>query len=72
MEPEKFKPVLDVFENAKLQPDFNGFMKGELSSDLQRSIYDLIDERLSDVLGKEIVDKLIFWNFDRSVTIQKI
>ena len=59
VEPEKFKPVLDVFENAKLQPDFNGFMKGELSSDLQRSIYDLIDERLSDVLGKEIVDKLI-------------
>ena len=59
MEPEKIKPVLDVFENAKLQPDFNGFMKGELSSDLQRSIYDLIDERLSGVLGKEIVDKLI-------------
>ncbi|WP_179991527.1 hypothetical protein [Acinetobacter sp. YH16058] len=59
MEPEKFKPMLDVFENAKLQPDINGFMKGELSSDLQRSIYDLIDERLSGVLGKEIVDKLI-------------
>ena len=59
IQPEKFKPMLDIFENAKLQPDLNGFMKGELSSDLQRSIYDLIDERLSGVLGKEIVDKLI-------------
>lgn len=59
VESEKFKPMLDVFENAKLQPDFNGFMKGELSSDLQRSIYDLVDERLSGVLGKEILDKLI-------------
>lgn len=59
IQPEKFKPMLDIFENAKLQPDLNGFMKGELSSDLQRSIYNLIDERLSGVLGKEIVDKLI-------------
>lgn len=59
IEPEKFKPMLDVFENAKLQPDINGFMKGELNSELQRNIYDLIDERLSGILGKEILDKII-------------
>ena len=56
---EQFKPMLDVFENAQITPDLEGFQKGELTSDLQRSIYDLIDKRLGDVLSNETIDKLL-------------
>ena len=59
VEPEQFKPMLDVFESAQLKPDLDGFLKGELTSELQRSIYDLIDERLGGVLSNETLDKLI-------------
>lgn len=59
VKPEQFKPMLDVFENAKLKPDLEGFMKGELSSDLHRDIYDLIDDRFGDILSEETLDKLL-------------
>jgi hypothetical protein len=59
VKPEQLKPMLDVFENAQVTPDLNGFKNGELSSDLQSSIYDLIDERLGDVLGSEAIEKLL-------------
>lgn len=59
IEPEQFKPMLDVFETAKVTPDIEGFQKGELSSELQREIYDLIDERLIEVLGNETTEKFL-------------
>lgn len=59
VEPEQFKPMLEVFENAQVTPDLDGFQKGELSSELQRSIYDLIDERLGEVLDSETIEKLL-------------
>ncbi|MEY8239717.1 MAG: hypothetical protein RPT25_05180 [Cycloclasticus sp.] len=57
--PEQFKPMLDIFESAQLKPDLEGFLKGELASELQRSIYELIDEKLGDVLNNETLDKLL-------------
>lgn len=59
VEPEQFKPMLDIFESAQLKPDLEGFLKGELPSELQRSIYDLIDKKLGDVLSNETLDKLL-------------
>ncbi|MEZ9368449.1 hypothetical protein AB4140_06425 [Shewanella sp. 10N.286.51.B2] len=59
VQPEQFKPMLDIFESAQLKPDLEGFVKGELPSELQRSIYDLIDNRLGDVLSNETLDKLL-------------
>lgn len=59
VEPEQFKPMLEVFENAQVIPDLDGFQKGELSSVLQQSIYSLIDERLGDVLDSETIKKLL-------------
>lgn len=56
---EQFKPMLDVFESAQIKPDLDGFVKGELTSELQRSIYDLIDERLGSVLSSETIEKLL-------------
>lgn len=58
-EPGQIKPMLDVFEQEQLKPDLDGFLKGELSSDLQRKIFDLIDNRLGDVLSNESLDKLL-------------
>ena len=58
IEPQQFKPMLDIFERAQINPDLDGFQKGELTSELQRKIYDLIDERLSGVLSNETLDKL--------------
>lgn len=51
--------MLDIFERAQLNPDLEGFQKGELTSELQRKIYDLIDDNLSDLLSKETLDKLL-------------
>lgn len=59
IEPEQVKPVLDVFEAQRLNPDLDGFLKGELSSDLQRQIYDLIDDRLGELFSNESLDKLL-------------
>lgn len=59
VKPEQFKPLLDVFENAQVTPDLDGFQKGELSSELQRGIYDLIDERLGEVLDSETIEMLL-------------
>lgn len=56
---EQFKPMLDIFESAQLKPDLEGFLKGELTSELQKSIYNLIDERLGDVLSNETLEKLL-------------
>ena len=44
IEPQQFKPMLDIFERAQINPDLDGFQKGELTSELQRKSYDLIDE----------------------------
>lgn len=57
--PEQFKPMLDIFENAQLKPDLERFLKGDLTFELQRNIYDLIDERLGEVLSSETLDKLL-------------
>lgn len=57
--PEQIKPMLDVFEQEQVKPDIDGFLNGELPSDLQRKIYDLIDSRLGEVLGNETIDKLL-------------
>lgn len=59
IEPQQFKPLLDIFERAELKPDLQGFQKGELDSDLQSKIYNLIDSSLGDILSKETVDKLL-------------
>ena len=59
IEPQQFKPLLDIFERAELKPDLKGFQKGELSSDLQSKIYDLIESSLDDILSKETVNKLL-------------
>lgn len=59
IEPKQFKPMLEVFENAQLQPDLDSFMKGKLNSELQRNIYNVIDEHLSGILSNEILDKLV-------------
>lgn len=60
IEPRQFKPMLDIFERAQLKPDLEGFQKGELTSELQRKIYDLIDDNLADLLSKETLDKLLY------------
>ena len=60
IEPQLFKPMLDIFERAQLKPDLEGFQKGELTSELQRKIYDLIDDNLADLLSKETLDKLLY------------
>lgn len=57
--PEQIKPMLDVFEQEQVKPDIDGFLNGELPSDLQRKIYDLIDSRLGEVLGNETIEKLL-------------
>lgn len=59
IEPRQFKPMLDIFERAQLKPDLEGFQKGELTSELQRKIYDLIDDNLGDLLSRETLDKLL-------------
>lgn len=59
IEPRQFKPMLDIFERAQLKPDLEGFQKGELTSELQRKIYDLIDDNLGDLLSKETLNKLL-------------
>ena len=56
---EQFKPILDVFDRERVPPDLDGFLKGELPSDLQRAVYDLIDDRLGDLLSTETLDKLL-------------
>ncbi|MDM1697262.1 hypothetical protein HX099_11430 [Thiopseudomonas alkaliphila] len=56
---EQIKPMLDVFEQEQVKPDIDGFLNGGLPSDLQHKIYDLIDSRLGEVLGNEIIEKLL-------------
>ena len=59
IEPEQFKPMLDIFEQEQVQPDIDGFLNGELPSDLHSEIYDLIDEKLGEMLSNESINKLL-------------
>lgn len=59
IEPQQIKPLLDTFEHAGLKPDIEGFQKGKLNSDLQKGIYELINNGLSDVLDEQTIDKIL-------------
>ena len=56
---DQFKPMLDVFESERVKPDLDGFIKGELPSELQRTIYDVIDTKLEELLDDATIDRLL-------------
>lgn len=56
---DQFKAMLDVFEGANVEPDLEGFLKGKLTTESQKCMYNLIDDQLDKVLSNETLDKLL-------------